>query len=419
VISPDLVRVRRRGERLEIVQLKGPTRLEAERSCEEILSAVRAAAGKSEEEVEQLLLEIPRSPSAEKLFAGLCKVALDDCEFEAPLELDAVELRRVVFERAALRRKDPAEHGFVRAEILAEASRELGQAPELVERALFSDLKGARLLVRTPSVSAPELLSRYERGQVQGILLRAVRIGLDVVCTSPDAYRALFRKLKFRRLLHRIESRPGGAYHIEVDGPLCLFESVTKYGLALAQLVPALDECQEVRLSADLRWGGKRTPLKFEVVLGGQGQGHLASVRDEVQALLGAVNRPGTGWTARLGSELLDIPGVGIVVPDLALEDAAGHTVHVEVMGYWSREAVFRRLDWMSAQGQAGVGRAQTESAGSGKQRVRLLLAVSSQLRVSPDVLPPDANGGVYVYKGALVARALLEHARALVEAGA
>jgi len=97
---------------------------------------------------------------------------------------------------------------------------------------------------------------------------------------------------------------------------------------------------------------------------------------------------------------------VGIVVPDLALEDAAGHTVHVEVMGYWSREAVFRRLDWMSAQAQAGVG-----------QPVRLLLAVSSQLRVSPDVLPPDADGGVYVYKGALVARALLEHARALVEA--
>lgn len=418
MIPPDLVRARRRGGRLELVALKGPSLVEAERLASDIRDLLLAAVGKSEEDVQQELLEVPRAPSAEKLFAGLAKLLWDDCEFEAPLETDAVELRRLVFERAALQRKQGTADAFERSKVLADIAGELSLDVDTLQRALFSDLKGAQLLARGPTMSAADVLGRYELAQVQGVLLRAVRIGLDVVCTSPDAYRAFFRKLKFRRLLYRIEPREGGGYHIEVDGPFSLFESVTKYGLALAQLVPALRQCQKVQLSAELRWGAKREPLEFQIALGGQSGDEPTVPRDEVQALILAINRPGTGWSARPSSELLDIPGVGIVVPDLVLEDSEGRLVHVEVMGYWSREAVFRRLDWIGAQrrlleaapspGGGGLGLAGTGA--------RLLLAVSSQLRVSPDVVPPDADGGIYVYKGTMVARALLERARALCQ---
>ena len=404
MISPELVRARKRGDRLELLALTGRTRVEAERLADEISRALCQAQGRPEDEVETLLSEIDRPASAEKLFAGLSKVILDQCDFEAPLEVDAPELRRALFELAAARRKDSGDVPFDRAVILREVAGLRGASVEALERALFSDLRGARLLTRAPSMAAEEVLRLYELAQVQGVLLRAVRIGLDVVCASPDAYRVLFRKLKFRRLLHTISPREGGGYHIEVDGPFSLFESVTKYGLSLAQLVPALRQCKEVRLVADLRWGSARVPLTLQVSLGGDALAEPVPVRDEVQALVDAVNRLGDGWTARLGSELFDVPGVGIVVPDVALEGPLGRIVHVEVMGYWSRDAVFRRLDWMAAQARA-----------SGPA-MRLLLAVSSQLRVSPDLVPPEGHGGVYVYKGTIHARALLERARALAE---
>ena len=408
MISPELVRVRRRGRRLELVRLSGPARAEAEHLAEQIALALSAAVGRSEEEIAELLAEIERPASAEKLFAGLSKVVEDACEFEAPLELDAAELRSAVFQLAAARRKDQADAAFDRDGVLAEVARERGLAVSAVEQALFSDLRGARLLVRAPALGAGEVLGRYELGQIQGVLLRAVRITLEVECISPDAYRAFFRKLKFRRLLHRIEPRSSGGYKIEIDGPLCLFESVTKYGLSLAQLVPTLRECDKVELTAELRWGRAREALDFEVSFSGDAGLGPSPVRDEVAGVIAAVSRLNEGWTAELASELFDVPGVGVVVPDLVLTDSAGRTVHVEVMGYWSREAVFRRLDWMKAGARPAQG-----------QPVRLLLAVSSQLRVSPEAVPADAHGAIYVYKGAILARALLEQAKALCESTA
>jgi predicted nuclease of restriction endonuclease-like RecB superfamily len=408
VISPDLVRARRRGERLELVPLRGPARTEAERLAADITDALATALGQSEEEVQQLLVEIPRPPSAEKLFSGLTKVILDECQFEAPLEVDAPELRRAVFEHAAMRRREDQDRTFVREQVLAEVATTLGVTPEAVEQSLFSDLRGARLLVSSPTQDPHDVLERYETAQIQGVLLRAVRIGLDVVCRSPDAYRELFRKLKFRRLLHRVEAREGGGYHIEIDGPFSLLESVTKYGLALGQLVPTLQKCQKVDLCAELRWGAKRQKLEFRATLGGGADSEPPEVRDEVQALLSAVNREGTGFLARPGTDLFDLPGVGVVIPDLVLEDAAGRLVHVEVMGYWSREAVFRRLDWVRAQKKA-AGPASAEP-------LRLLLAVSSQLRVSPEAEPPEAAGTIYVYKGTISAKALLKQAQALCQ---
>jgi uncharacterized protein len=392
---------------LELTKLTGQARSEAERLAEEIVLALSAAVGQSEEEIVERLAEIERPAGAEKLFAGLAKVVQDACEFEAPLELDAAELRSRVFQLAAERRRNQEDGGFDRDLVLAEVAEERGISAAAVEQALFSDLRGARLLVQGPGFGAEDVLARYEVGQIQGVLLRAVRITLEVECVSPDAYRAFFRKLKFRRLLHRIEPRAAGGYRIEIDGPLCLFESVTKYGLSLAQLVPTLRECQKVDLVAELRWGKARDALDFAVSFAGAAALGPAPVRDEVAAVVEAVQRLNDGWTAELASELFDVPGVGVVVPDLLLRDPAGRTVHVEVMGYWSREAVFRRLDWLAAR-----------AASPGKQ-VRLLLAVSSQLRVSPDAMPADAHGAIYVYKGAILARALLEQARALSESTA
>jgi uncharacterized protein len=90
---------------------------------------------------------------------------------------------------------------------------------------------------------------------------------------------------------------------------------------------------------------------------------------------------------------ILDLPGVGLCVPDLVFEhDRTGECVYLEVMGFWSRDAVWRRVELV----ERGL-------------RDRILFAVSQRLRVSEQVLGDDLPGALYVYKRVMSARAVLE----------
>ncbi len=93
----------------------------------------------------------------------------------------------------------------------------------------------------------------------------------------------------------------------------------------------------------------------------------------------------------RRGASVLSLPGVGVCVPDLSFEhEEHGTRVHLEVLGYWSREAVWRRVELV----EAGLSEA-------------ILFAVPSRLRVSEEVLGEDLPGALYVYKGSLLPSAV------------
>jgi uncharacterized protein len=229
------------------------------------------------------------------------------------------------------------------------------------------------------------------------VLLRAVKVTLDVRSTAASALRSLFHRLKFLRLLHTIEAREGGSHRIAIDGPFSLFESVTKYGLKLALVLPALEACDEWRLEADLRWGKERVPLVFR--LAGRGtpvDAPAPALSDEVQQLARSFTALGTEWKVSASSDILELPGVGLCVPDLVFErpyyGPPRDRVHLEVMGYWSRAAVWKRVELV----KAGLA-------------ARILFAVSARLRVSEEVLDGSLPGALYVYKQTMNARAIAE----------
>jgi uncharacterized protein len=215
----------------------------------------------------------------------------------------------------------------------------------------------------------------------------------------PSAYRTLFNKLKFRRLLYRIEPEDDG-YVIELDGPFSLFESVTKYGLQLALVLPQLMECDQLRLQAEIRWGKARQPLSFRFEhrseLAARGD---APLPDDVARLKSALETKSERYRVQVATEILDQPGVGLCVPDLKLVDTeTGEAVYVEVLGYWSREAVWRRVE-LAEQGLSE----------------RVLFAVSSRLRVSEAVLDDYHGACLYVYKGVMSPVQVLKRVDALL----
>src|SRR5690606_21645373 len=149
------------------------------------------------------------------------------------------ELRRQVFLEAIRQRQAAGlDQPFDRHKALEAVARERGVSAEAVEEALYADRKGAQRLKRLGPGESSAVLERYELGQVQAVLLRAVDVVADVRFDSPLGYRQLFNKLKFRRLLYRIEPLERG-YRVRLDGPFSLFESVTKYGMQLALVLPA------------------------------------------------------------------------------------------------------------------------------------------------------------------------------------
>ena len=85
----------------------------------------------------------------------------------------------------------------------------------------------------------------------------------------------------------------------------------------------------------------------------GEPQGTAAAAArlpDEVARLRDRFRTMKTAWTAEPAHALLDLPGAGLCVPDLVFTHAdTGRRVYFEALGYWSREAVWRRVELVEA----------------------------------------------------------------------
>jgi hypothetical protein len=404
VLTADLVHARRRGGELRLVTFDDDARARASAIATELIGSIVREIGQTREDLLAVLAAVDVEPRDHRVKDGLVKLALDRCEFDGGDELDPEATRRDVFLGASAARAalDPLAR-FDRSAILAEIARGRGVTAEAIESALFADLRGAHRLIAFDAPSPGALVAAYEHGQAQAVLLRATKVTVDVRCASAAALRSLFRRLKFLRLLHSI-TQVGEGFRIVIDGPFSLFESVTKYGLQLALALPAFEQCDAFALQADVRWGKERTPLIFRL---GGGAGSAAGLArsvlpDEVATLVRSFTTLGTAWRVTPNTKILELPGIGLTIPDLLFERGGGdawprETIYLEVMGYWSRAAVWRRVELV----QAGLGE-------------RILFAVSSRLRVSEEVLEGDLPGALYVYKGAMSARVVAERLEVL-----
>ena len=397
MLTVDLVRARRRGGRIAVPPLRPAERERALAVAEEYVAAARAAVGSTRSAFEAACDDVPYHETDYLLVRGLRKLVEDRCEFEVRDDVDPAALRRTVFVRAAAARRAVGDaERFEPEPVIAAAAAELGLPEQDVRNALFADLRENHVLARFDAIGGSALVAAYETARKQAILLRAVRVVVTLLRPDAGGLRLFFRRLKFHRLLHVATRLPAGGCRVEIDGPFSLFRSVTTYGLRLALLLPVLDACGPGwALDADVLWGPERRPATFHLE-GAPGAGAARDderLPDEVARLLDRFRAMKTPWTVEVAHALLELPGVGLCVPDLVFTHGdTGHRVYFEVLGFWSREAVWRRVDLVNA------GLPQP-----------IVFAVSSRLRVSEEVLDGELPGRLYIYKGAISARAVEE----------
>ena len=413
MLTADHIDARRKGGELVLSRLDARALADAHQLAEAYLEAARAHVGRTREELGEAWKEIGTRAEKRRLAAGLEKLVDDACGFDADDDLDPIAIRRAIFLRATEVRKERGRadasateeavaRPFDREAVVAEVAAVMGKTAAELDAALFSDLRGEHVLRAAPILTAASIVDAYELGRAQAVLLRAVRVTCEVKAASPAALRAFFSLLKFHRLLFTVARRNDAGFTIVIDGPFSMFESVTKYGLRLALVVPALRTLVAWSLVADVRWGKTREALVFRMS-SADGRGRppadaAPQLSDEAQLLLEGLKALRTGaaaspWQADVASVLLDHPGLGVCVPDLVLRHRdGGEPIYVEVLGFWSRDAVWKRVELA----QQGLG-------------ARIVFCASSRLRVSAEVLADDAPAALYVFKGKPSARALLE----------
>jgi uncharacterized protein len=402
MLSADLVIVHRRKQELVLPNLEGKSGDTVRHWAEQILDAARGSVGLPRQELAALVQVMGETQQARKLTRGLAKLLEDACDFQQADPELAAELRRDLFLRATeTRRAASVAEPWDRQQLVRNVCQERGWDESTFDEQLYADLSGAQRLLRVPDWSSQQLFERYDEARVQAVLLRAVQVRVRYVRTSVLALRELFRQLKFRQLLHQSEREAETGLRLTIDGPMSLFESATKYGLQLALTLPALASVGPFELQADVRWGKGREVLQFtygsKVAPSRQtaesSEDEAGSSTDEMRQLLADLASEDSPYSAAAATTLVDLPGVGLCVPDITFVDRQHpkRRVHFEMLGYWSRAAVWRRVELA----EAGLPEP-------------VVFGVNQRLRVSEEVLDKKVPAALYVFRGQPNAKTLL-----------
>jgi predicted nuclease of restriction endonuclease-like RecB superfamily len=330
-----------------------------------LLELFRGAQGKPRGTLEEELEETYGNDPSQFVHQGLAKLLEDRCEFETVSGHPPAELREAVFRTAARHRQS----GFDRGAVLQEVAGLLGLTGEAVEQGLFADLKSEQRLGYFEDTTAERLLQRYNVALAQAVLLRSVGVEVLIRGEPPQRYRQLLRSVKFHRLVCEMEKTGPDAWRLRLDGPLSLFTATQKYGLQLALFLPAVLQCSDYEVRADLRWGPQRRPKQF--TLSGR-DGLVAPAPDHgmyVPAELGMFaelfRKKIADWELSEETDIFPL-GDGYWVPDYRLvHRASGRAVSLEVLGFWRRASAERHLERLRRYANRPF-----------------LLAVSEQLRV-------------------------------------
>ena len=407
MLTVEHIRAFKRGKDITLTPLWGLSPGKAQALLDDLIAVAVEHHGKTRGELVAAFGDVVVEESLQRALRGASKLILDQCDFAERDDIDPPALRDALYRRAAIARVD-ANVAFDKDVVIAEVAAAAGLDVAAFVAALYADLDEARLVDATAlrTSTGEQLLKVWERAEQQALLLRASKVVIEVDA-RPAELRALLRTMKLFQLLFEVEPVDGveGGARLIVDGPMSLFSSSLRYGMKLAMLLPKVLACRSYKLSADvvLKKGG--TAARFSIV--GKHLGEDAAddgdLSPTVKALLddlpGKLAGALLGAKVEVSSDVLAVPGVGACVPDLVITAKRGKKkVYVEVLGFWSRDAVFKRIELVKAAGA----------------RVPVLFCVSERLRVSEEALHSE-HGALLTFKGTLSAKKVAERLSELV----
>ena len=321
----------------------------------DLIACFQLAVGGTSGDLDKQLLELEGDSPDYRIKRGLAHLLKSESfsKFEVISPLEPLELRQRVYSLAAQSVPSP-QASQKTLEALANAlSHELGREvlPVQIRSGLYADLQENRIFTEFEAPTPEDLLHRYNLAQVQGIFYRASEIKLNAHRNVPGEYKLLFRYLKLFCLMAYIEGDADHGFTITVDGATSLFKPSTRYGLAIAKLLPALLHVTKWSLTATL--------LTRDFYTGAYKTGRFT-----LDSNCGLVSHypPGkpydsmleesfadrwkslkTDWVLEREVDLIPIPG-SVMIPDFRLVHPDGRTFLLEIVGYWRPEYLQKKF---------------------------------------------------------------------------
>ncbi len=350
MLTADLLRARVRGGALHPTFID-PNDEALLRRARGLVREFKVHDQKTRAELDEALNELVGDDVTFAITRGLGKLLHDRSKWEPSCPVPPVELRRLIFEASATHH--PVGASRSRDEVIAGVATQLGVEPEDVERGMYSDLKAEHRLTSFKEIEPSALLHRYNLALAQGMLYRASTMSIEVKTKSPAGLRQLFRWLKFHQLMHRALRTKGG-WRVEIDGPLSLFDQSQRYGLQMAKFLPALLLTENWRMEAAVQWRDRTDTLKFELTPKAGLVSHLKpkgmAVSREEKLVVERLRKK-KEWKVSKRATVLDLGGKDVLVPDFTLSHADGRKAFVEVVGFWRRSYLERRIEVLSKYG--------------------------------------------------------------------
>ncbi|GFE70833.1 DUF790 family protein [Chroococcus sp. FPU101] len=401
MLPTDLLISRRNGATLT------PKRLivnqDALEEATEQINCFQSHIGRTQGELNETLLALEGDSPDYKIkrgFAHLLKSHFSTFEIISPLEPE--ELRQKVFAYSAKIVPIPQNREQILESLARQLSQELNREvfPIEIEKGLYADINDNRILTQFDAPTPEALIHRYNVSQVQGIFYRASHIIINAHRNDPGEYKLLFKYLKLFQLMAYIEGDSDTGFTITIDGPTSLFQASTRYGLAIAKMIPALLHVSKWSLKANLQYKDTYTKVIRQESFSLDDQCNLVShyppqkPYDSMLEMSFATRweQIKTEWKLEREVDLVPLPG-SVMIPDFRLIHPDGRDYLLEIVGYWRPEYLQKKF--------SQVRKADVSN---------LILAVSDRLNLEKaGVKITDVPAKVIWFKDKLSPQAVLE----------
>ena len=320
----------------------------------ELINIFTLSKGSTRAELNRHLLELEGEETDYRFKRGLAHLLSGSfSEFETVSPLEPPMLRERVFAASAMVVASSQSTIDTLQTVADQLSQELEKEvlPEQIKQGLYADLPDNQILIEFKAPTPEALLHRYNLSQVQGIFYRASHVRIDAHRNDPGEYKLLFRYTKLFQLMTYIEGDADHGFTLTMDGPTSLFNASTRYGLALAKMLPALLHVTKWTLTADLQmkdfYSGEIRKTRFTIDSDCGLVSHYppGKTYDSMleEGFVDRWNKTKTEWKLEREVDLVPIPG-SVMIPDFRLVHPDGRTFLFEIVGYWRPEYLRKKF---------------------------------------------------------------------------
>ncbi|QIO24181.1 DUF790 family protein [Haloarcula sp. JP-L23] len=389
MLTADLARSRTTDEAVTPLFID-PSDERYRKTARELLQLFEAHLGEPKGDLEDAIDELTVDTTDYKIVQGLAKLLTDECEFDVVASVDPREIRERLFEKATDRypivRQPTLGEDTQKLEVYSAVADDIGLSLEECYRGMYADLEDNKRLVRTGTRTAEQyattgdaststtnltgssaedyehtdltvdwLLTRYNLALAQAVLYDATEMRIRVW----DHFGTVFSYVKLFGLMHRIypidadgdrvaSTDQAAGYEAVLDGPASLFSKSQKYGIRMANVLPALPLCERWEMTAEVLVDEttsetRQFTLDHTVNLDSHYSAGTRFDSDVERTLAQKWERANTDWELVREDDVFDL-GAEVMIPDFAIEHPDGRRAILEIVGFWTPEYLDTKL---------------------------------------------------------------------------